>query len=429
VARRKPIALSKVCPSCNTAGLVRLQPGQRCAACEAQHAWSQLGEGGRLVIDRASIDAALLHRRGEAAAQPVWRRLLIGGVPAVMLGTAALAGWFALHLFAARPLGPMAPLLDDLNGTARGAALGGLAALVAGIAALIGLRRHRYARRLPLVAGYGLAIVIGSAALVLGAVHGWPLGGGFGGRYTTMPVRESLGLSATSERLVNATVVVLAPDADGDAKNLALGTGAVIAADDARAWIVTCRHVAMPYASVSAWRRARDAQPVWIQLSDGREGKAMVRWTAPPPLDVALVELPIVHPPDPVVIAPDTATIEAAASLTFVPNPYRAGWKVVTGALLHRESHRTPAGTYDLLFTDLPVTFGDSGSGLFDARGQLVGLNTWTRIRRDGPSQGISLPSETMRVLVDAIHDGRLDKLDDARPASPASIAPTAERE
>jgi hypothetical protein len=29
-------------------------------------------------------------------------------------------------------------------------------------------------------------------------------------------------------------------------------------------------------------------------------------------------------------------------------------------------------------------------------------------------SQGISLPSETMRVLVDAIHGGRLDQLDEA---------------
>jgi S1-C subfamily serine protease len=240
------------------------------------------------------------------------------------------------------------------------------------------------------------------------------LQGGFGGQYTSMPARESLGASANTERIVNATVVVLAPDADGDAKNLAIGAGAVVAADDNRAWIVTCSHVAMPYIAVGAWRHPRDARPVWVQLSDGREGQAIVRWTAPPPLDVALVELPIDHPPEPVTIAPETREIQSSASVTFVPNPYRSGWKVLHGELIKRETHRTPAGVYDLLYTDLPVTFGDSGSGLYDARGQFIGLNTWTRITGNGPSQGISLPSETMRVLVDAIRDGKLDQLDEA---------------
>ena len=104
--------------------------------------------------------------------------------------------------------------------------------------------------------------------------------------------------------------------------------------------------------------------------------------------------------------------------MTFVPNPYRAGWKVLHGKLLRRYTHRTPAGTYDLLFTDLPVIPGDSGSGLYDARGQLVGLNTWTLFGEDGP-HGISLPSEAMRVLVAAIHDGKLDQLDEAVAAPP----------
>jgi len=60
---------------------------------------------------------------------------------------------------------------------------------------------------------------------------------------------------------------------------------------------------------------------------------------------------------------------------------------------------QSPAGTYDLLFTDLPVIPGDSGSGLFDGEGRLVGLNTWTRLG-EGGAHGISLPSETMQVLV-----------------------------
>ncbi|MEO7735286.1 MAG: S1C family serine protease, partial [Kofleriaceae bacterium] len=105
-------------------------------------------------------------------------------------------------------------------------------------------------------------------------------------------------------------------------------------------------------------------------------------------------------------------------SVTFVPNPYRAGWKVLHGELIRREAHRTSAGAYDLLYTDLPVIFGDSGSGLYDAQGRLVGLNTWAQFG-GGASQGISLPSETMRVVVDAIRDGKLDNLDEAALPAP----------
>jgi S1-C subfamily serine protease len=92
----------------------------------------------------------------------------------------------------------------------------------------------------------------------------------------------------------------------------------------------------------------------------------------------------------------------------FVPNPYRNGWQVLRGQMQRRETHHTPAGAYDLLYTDLPVIRGDSGSGLYDERGDLVGINTWTRFGA-GPSEGISLPSETMRGLVDALHAGRLE--------------------
>ena len=355
---------------------------------------------------------------------------LFQGCAALTLGVAAVAGWFALQLFAPRPLGPLAALLDELGGTARRAMASGLVALVAGTAALVVPRRDPRCLRLAFVMSHGLAIAIGCAALGVGGIHWLWLRGGFVGRYTTMPVRDAAS-SPAAARIVNATVVVLAPDAEGDAKNLGLGTGAVVAAEPSRAWIVTCGHVAMPYGATAAGRGARDAPPVWVQLSDGREGKATVRWVAPPPLDVALVELPIARPPEPVVIASDTAEIQAHARVAFVPNPYRAGWKVVQGAVVGRETHRAPTGTYDLLLTDLPVTFGDSGSGLFDARGRLVGLNAWTRRRGDGVAQGISLPLETLRAVVDAIHHGRLDELGDeppARGASPLGIEPDRHR-
>ena len=419
--RAEPVATTNACSACKTVGPAQLHPGQVCAACEAQAAWSRLGAVDRLVIDRASIDAAVKRREGEAAGEPLWRKSLVWTTPAATLALAALAGWYLVRLLSARSIGPLGSLLSEMTAAARWATVIGLGGLVTGVVALVRLRRRRHFRKLAMLASHLVAIMVGCAAVVIGGLHWIGLSGGFGGEFTSMPVRGSLDVSSQIERILNATVVVLAPGADGDARKLAMGTGAVVASDDTRAWIVTCSHVAMPYAAVGTWRHARDAQPLWVQLSDGREGKATVRWTAPPPLDIVLVELPIARPPEPVVIAADTSAIQSSASVTFVPNPYRAGWKVQHGELLRRETHRTPAGTYDLLYTDLPVTHGDSGSGLYDARGQLIGLNTWTLVGGAG-SQGISLPSETMRVVVDAIHNHRLEQLDEAVAAPAAAM-------
>jgi S1-C subfamily serine protease len=261
------------------------------------------------------------------------------------------------------------------------------------------------------------AIVAGIGAMFIGGFHWYAMPSSFGGRYSSMPPKQQLGFadSSTVDRIVAATVVVLAPNESGDARELAMGTGAIVGGDAHHAWIVTCSHVAMPYAAVGSWRHAKDAQPVWVQLADSRQGKAYVRWAAPPPLDIAVIEFDIDNPPPPVPIAANAGSLEVQANVMFVPNPYRDGWLVHKGHLMQKEAHTTPAGTYELLITDLPVTHGDSGSGLFDDRGQLVGLNTWTKVE-GGLAHGISLPSEAMRALSNAVQSGELDRLNDMLP-------------
>ncbi len=404
------MAASTVCPRCNTAGRAQLFGGEACATCKAQAAWSQL-DGERLVIDHAKIEAAVRQRQGEAAGEPVWRRLLVWVAPAITLTLGVLALWTVIQLLSSRAIGPLAELLADLAWSWKRCLLVGFATLIIAIIALVRAKRSRHFRTLPVMASHLVAIALGATAIVAGSLHGLAMTRAFGGDYSTMPARESLGVATHIERIVSATVVVLATDGDGDARGGAIGTGAIVATDAHRAWIVTCSHVAIPYVTPGAPRRTRDARPVWIQLSDGREGSATVKWAAPPPLDIVLVELVIDHPPDPVPIASDTTGLSASSPVTFVPNPYRSGWKVLHGEVIRRETHNTPAGAYDLVLTSLPVTHGDSGSGLYDARGQLVGLNTWTRVS-DGPAEGLSLPSEAMRTAIEAIRNGTLDQLE-----------------
>lgn len=404
--------MTRVCPDCNVAGPKRLAPGQVCATCEAQRAWNAIGDSG-IKIDAATIEEAVRRREGEAAGEPLWKKAL-GYTPVLFsLFVAAVTAWSLYMLLRTREIGPLQALLDDMKSTNRHALWIGIGAFIVGVAMLWRTRGNRSYRNPVVLVSHLLAIVAGVGAIAIAGFHMYAFGGGFGGKFTNMPKREQLGVATgNADRIIAATTIVLAPGADGDARQLAMGTGAIIHGDASHAWIVTCSHVAMPYAAVGTWRHAKDAQPVWVQLSDGREGKGRVSWAAPPPLDIAVIELPIANPPPPIPIAPNAGQLDPNAAVTFVPNPYRDGWLVHHGHLLRKEAHDTPAGRYELLITDLPVTHGDSGSGLFDERGQLVGLNTWTKLE-DGFSHGISLPSEAMRALSDAVEHEDFNRLDD----------------
>jgi S1-C subfamily serine protease len=382
---------SLVCPRCGAASPVRLADGEACAACLSEDAWEHWARAGKLVIDRAAI-AALEARERRAAA----RRALGYGAAAAALLTAALAALSAYLI--ARQLAPHAvgspsALAEELRRSAEQLGLCGVASLGAGLLSL----RLPSPRRGGLVirAGSLSASVAGGAALLLAAFSHVFMGPLRDFDHLSMPARSGEDLPAPAGRATNATVLIAAPDERGDALGGAVGTGAVLARDARRALVVTCSHVAMPYAAVGARRDPASALPVWVQLADGREASGRVVWTAEPPLDVALVEVLLDALPEPVSLSLDTEGIEAGDDVFFVPNPLRRGFRVEHGKVLRREVHDTPAGRFSLLFTDLPVQPGDSGRGLYDARGRLIGLNTWSRSGPLGP-QGISLPSEAM---------------------------------
>lgn len=396
----------EACPRCGAIGPVRLYEGEICAACKSTAAWESHAET-PLVITRADVDDAIARRSGIEARSRLmragrWAEGLLSFGLVVACAVAFALSWRPLEV------GPLASLLSELTGRAWWTAISGGLSLVAGAVGLIRLRRRR--RRLGLLVAHCGAFAVGIGAVVIGGL-GVAATASYPFQYDDMPRVRPPVMSAAVERVVDATVTVVAPDQSGDASLPAIGSGLVISTQHGRAWLVTNSHVAMPYAAVGSFRDAHDAAAVWVQLADRRGARGTVEWVAPPPLDVALVSVAIDNPPEPVPIARESATVVAGTNVLFVPNPYRAGWLVHTGTVLMRRQHATPAGDYSVIYVDLPVQPGDSGSGLINDAGELVGINTWTRL--GNAPRGISLEAETMRAIIDAIDDGTLDQLRD----------------
>lgn len=408
--------MSTVCPRCGTRSPVRLGAGEACAACMSQDAWQRWERAGKLVIDREAIRSIEARKRGDRVRRAFGAATTIGSA-LLAIAIAALCAHQIARLFGPQEMALPEVIAAATRSSARRVALLGVLAIALGVT---GLRLPSLRRgRLFLRASWVLACVVGGVSLLGSAFAYAFLQPATDFAHLSMPPRvHDETLPPPMKRALDAAVVVLAPDEEGDARSGAIGSGVVVARADRTALVVTCSHVAMPYIAVAAFRDPASARPLIVQLVDGREAKAKVVWTADPPLDVALLEAQIEAAPDPVPLSTETEGIDSGEAVFFVPNPYRKGFLVERGKVSRRESHDTPAGRYSLLFTDLPVQPGDSGSGLFDARGRLIGLNTWTHYGPLGP-QGISLPAEAMAEVARAMPE---------EPAAPGETAAPAAR-
>ena len=412
-----PDAGRTICPTCGQRNPIRLQTGQVCAACQSRDAWAQFDSSGgsigsvtKIVIDDAAIADAVA-RRAPPDREIGWverlghAALSLMGLACAALGGAILAAWFE-----PQPAGPLGPMFDRLDHLSLAATVAGAVGVAVALAGLWRLRRTRLFRDLTIVALHLVALV-GSAGVGIASAVGYLSTLRDASWQYLDGAPQTVTVAGDFERTRRAAVSIIAPDEDGDARRPSLGSGAVIAGDEHRAWILTCSHVAMPYAAVGSKRDPADAHSLWITFADGRGAVGHVQWTAEPPLDVALVRAELSDPPRPVELADTAADLIIGSPVTFVPNPMRRGWMVHTGAVIRRISHDSPAGRFSLVHTDLPVQSGDSGSGLMDEYGRLAGLNTWA-LRRPGRSEGISLPTEAMQAIVAAIEADRIDALD-----------------
>jgi S1-C subfamily serine protease len=400
-----------VCRDCGSLVAVRLLAGESCPQCESSKAWERYGRRGeKLVIAPADIAEAEARLGAGDVRAIASLKYWLAGVAALAIAVGAI--YCVRDLLAARPVGPLAPLFAEMQATSLWSTGLGFLALAFGAVSTLAQKKGRLFRSASLLVVNLTAVIAGAATMLVGVVH-WGGMSGVGWAHMAMPPLEAASptLSAHERSIMSATTVLMAPDGTGNARGVSLGSGAVIRSERGAAFVVTCSHVAMPYASVAAFRDPKDAYPVWVYFSDGRHAEGRVVWTAEPPLDVALVRVAIEDPPQPVPVRASADAAEAGFDVSFVPNPFRSGWTVHRGKVLKREPHRTPAGEFSLIYTSLPVQPGDSGTGLFDSLGRLVGLNAWTQFEEGGP-KGISLPSNTMERIVEMMDGNELTSLE-----------------
>lgn len=175
----------------------------------------------------------------------------------------------------------------------------------------------------------------------------------------------------------------------------ALGSGFVISKDG---YIVTNNHV------------VADANEIHVVFTDKR--------TAPARLvghdsatDIAVLKIDP-RPDMAATVWGDSDALQPGAWTIAIGSPFGLGGTVTVGVLSAR-SRDIQAGPYDdFLQTDASVNQGNSGGPLFNARGEVIGVNT-AIVSPSGGSIGIgfAVPSRTARPVVEQlIRTGRIER-------------------
>lgn len=176
------------------------------------------------------------------------------------------------------------------------------------------------------------------------------------------------------------------------------GSGVVVQIDKNEALILTNRHVVEPgYRSRSNEPDEEEVLPrklrVFYVTGDKVEGKVV--WTAANNVDLALVRAPC--PAKGVVEAPwrTMPLVITGAEVFAIGNPSGLGWTYTKGVVSGVRTQEVGTHKVPIIQTDTAISPGNSGGGLYNAKGELIGINTF--IVATGQRLGFAIQVSALR--------------------------------
>ncbi|HWI40404.1 MAG TPA: DegQ family serine endoprotease [Verrucomicrobiae bacterium] len=165
-----------------------------------------------------------------------------------------------------------------------------------------------------------------------------------------------------------------------------LGSGFIISDEG---YIITNNHV------------VAGADDIKVKLSDGREFIAQVKGLDEK-LDLALIKI---DPKDhlPVALLGDSDVLETGEWVMAIGNPFGLS-QTVTAGIVSAKGRVIGSGPYDdFIQTDASINPGNSGGPLFNARGEVIGINT--AIVAGGQGIGFAIPINMAKTVVSQLRD------------------------
>lgn len=305
---------------------------------------------------------------------------------------------------------------EALTGPGALMALGGmLASFVLGLACALSAAsvfRDRERKGLFLALA-GMLLCVASAALCVGTVVKTSARGAqhAGAPFTLAdpepPAPESFERApAPIANAMRANVFVAGRTA-GVVERAWCGAGVILGTQRGTTYLLTNRHVIDPPGALSSGEH-----DITLKFANGEVAQAQVEWTAPEGVDLGVLSCRIMRPPR-VTTCLRRVAPQVSERVFAIGNPHELSWTYTEGAVSRVHEKHAPSGiALEVIQTQTPIQPGNSGGGLYDAQGRLVGINTWVVDSTNGPGFAIAtrtilqqMPPRFAEVAVSDVED------------------------
>ena len=161
-----------------------------------------------------------------------------------------------------------------------------------------------------------------------------------------------------------------------------MGSGVIVQRDGDEVLILTNLHVVDLKFALSRGQQItaqNDLPKPTVKYFNGQSNPGTVTWTAPDGVDLALVKVVAPREIEPVSWQA-LPRVLAGQKVFAVGNPVGLGWTYTSGVVSALRKERLPREDpkrdVPIIQTDTPITFGNSGGGLYAEDGELIGINS-----------------------------------------------------
>ncbi len=278
----------------------------------------------------------------------------------------------------------------------------GLIAILLGSLALGGIHHTRQR-------GIGLAvtgILLGLADAVGWIIVIYYLNGG-GGHLTISldefePDADALNHMAPAiARSVRANVLV-ETRTGGLLGGMGIGSGVILQIENGSALIVTNRHVVDPKFAAQESTSEKGGLPdghLQVKLIGQPTHPGRVVWIAPDGVDLALISVDVDGTGAQAATWKPKTELVIGSEVFTIGNPQHLDWSHTRGSISQLRLQKRGPRQVHVIQTDAALNPGNSGGGLYDKSGTLIGINTWTHDKRSSEGLGFAIALDSLLEL------------------------------
>ena len=182
-------------------------------------------------------------------------------------------------------------------------------------------------------------------------------------------------------------------------RNSALGSGVILEITGKEATILTNRHVVDPEFEADEAAPPGAKGSLAVYFVDRSSGPGRVMWLAPGGIDLAIVRVTLST------AGPQAAKWKLDRPLKIgdpvfaIGNPHGLGWTHTQGTISQLRLQQIAGRQLRVIQTQTVINAGNSGGGLYDKEGYLVGINSWTEDKKVSEGLNFALALDALAVL------------------------------